>query len=50
MGTLLALTGKHREDMVTWHELGHALSNTLYNAARKKFVERVMRKLNNEVH
>jgi hypothetical protein len=42
MGTLLALTGEHWEDMVTWHELGHALSNTLNNAERKTaFVERV---------
>jgi hypothetical protein len=45
MGTLLALTGEHRKDMVTWHELGHALSDTLYNAARKKYGERAMRKV-----
>jgi hypothetical protein len=38
MGTLLAFTGEHREDMVTRHELGHAFSNTLNNAVGKKVI------------
>lgn len=34
VGTLLALAGEHREDMVAWCELGHTLPNALHDAAR----------------
>lgn len=35
VGALLALAGEHREDVVAWRELGHALSDALHDAATK---------------
>lgn len=35
VGTLLALTSEHREDMVARRELGHTLADALHDAASK---------------